>query len=121
MSEDEFLKNNISSKEIIKDETDSLKEPNNENKKDSIINIDNSNININNNKDYTYGNYKILYKDEKGNPLFLIGPDVAYFEGLLILDIVYLGIIISLYIFIIKNWIIRIIGLIIYCIQFFFS
>lgn len=37
MSEDEFKKNNISSKEIIKDETDSLKEPNNENKKIQLL------------------------------------------------------------------------------------
>ena len=51
-----------------------------------------NNNNNNKNKDIiilSYGNYKIFTYDKNGDPLFLIGPDYAYFSFLFILNFIY--------------------------------
>ena len=112
MSKDDIETNNNIS---FKEETDSLKKSNNEIQEDSTISINNYNNNA-----YTYGNYKIFCLNKKDDdPSFLIGPDVSYFIGLLLVDIIYLGYLSFLYL---NNtyWIISFIGIILNVIQFFF-
>ena len=55
-----------------------------ETKRQTTNNDINISIQSNNNRDIilTYGNYKIFNYDKNGDPLFLIGPDYAYFSFL---------------------------------------
>ena len=56
--------------------------------KNKIKNFEN--IEVNNLELYlTYGKYKIFTYDSKGDPLFLIGPDVNYFIFILIINLIY--------------------------------
>ena len=81
---------------------------------DSIyINISNNN----NNLILTYGNYKIFKYDKNGDPLFLIGPDYAYFYFLFILNLIYFFFL-SGVIIVLSNFLSSIIGIILNLIQF---
>ncbi len=120
MSEEECkTKEDISTKISSQREINSLIESKNKIQKDSLnISINDIN-NKNNNIVFIYGNYKIFKYDKKGEPLFLIGPDYAYFMCLFILDIIYFIFLAGLYIAI-TNWIISLIGIILNSIQLFF-
>ena len=83
------------------------------------INISIHKINNSNNKDLllTYGNYKIFKYDKNGDPLFLIGPDYAYFSFLFILNLIYF-IFLSGILFSLTRFILGFIGFILNLLQF---
>ena len=87
----------------------------NQNKNESI-NID---INNENNKDIilSYGKYKIFTYDKNGDPLFLIGPDYAYFLFLFILNLIFF-IFLSGIIILISSFTVSFFGVILNLIQF---
>ena len=66
---------------------------------------------------YNYGKYKIFNYDKNGDPLFLIGPDYAYFFFLLILNLIYFIFLCGLFIFL-SSFIICCLGIILNIIQF---
>ena len=82
----------------------------------------NNDINISiqsiNNRDiiFTYGNYRILKYDKNGDPLFLIGPDYAYFYFLFLLNIIYFFFLSGVIIYLTKI-VLSIIGIILNLIQ----
>ena len=84
------------------------------------IYIANNNNNNNNNKDIivlSYGNYKIFTYDKNGDPLFLIGPDYAYFSFLFILNFIYFVFLSGLFIYLTTSFILSFFGIILNLIQ----
>ena len=89
-----------------------------ETKRQTTNNDINISIQSNNNRDIilTYGNYKIFNYDKNGDPLFLIGPDYAYFSFLFLLNIIYFFFLSGIIIYLTKL-ILSIIGIILNLIQ----
>ena len=118
MSEEECkTKDNFNNNSITQKEINILLQSKKKTPKNAInIYIKNNN---NNNQDLllSYGNYRIFTYDKNGDPLFLIGPDYAYFAFLFILNFIYFiflsGLIITL-----SNFYVAFFGIILNLIQF---
>ena len=113
MSEEECkTKDNFNNNSITQKEINILLQSKKKTPKNAInIYIKNNN----NNQDFilSYGNYRIFTYDKDGDPLFLIGPDYAYFAFLFILNFIYFiflsGLIITL-----SNFYVAFFGIILY-------
>ena len=77
----------------------------------------NIDISIHKNIQLPYGNYRIFTYDKNGDPLFLIGPDYAYFLFLLILNLIY-TLFLSFVMITISSFYVSIFGIILNLIQF---
>ena len=89
MSEEESkTREDLSNKSITQKEINILLHSKKK-KTNKAIKITIQNDNNTNDIIFDYGNYKIFTYDKNGDPLFLIGPDYAYFSFLFLLNLIY--------------------------------